>query len=351
MSISGQNNSFTADQREYRHGSSRARRRHLARESHFHCCSSSVYTRANQRSGGLFSGQTTALPRINANTDTDRRSRCTGTSSPNTSRTAARRPFAPSRTTRSPAGAVNPRSTSSRQNAAHTRVFSVAVCTSPRRRVSPVVVTPKAITTWSAAKDVPSSTRTSHSASSCRRSWSVCRGPLVLPARDPAQQLTKHADIVRAWCLPLGVRRERHLGPGPHIPSGWVEFTPRAPTDGQRRDLRPAGADRVPSAARSRCGPGGGGANGERLAASRATSMSRSRSLTRPVPRPPVHASTESAPSAPRLRAKCLCRETGVSEVSRVSGGRARTAASERRGIRPLATRRSTTVSTGGDQR
>ena len=44
-------------------------------------------------------------------------------------------------------------------------------------------------------------------------------GPFVLPARDPAPQRTKHVDLVRAWCLPRGVRRERHRGPGPHIPS------------------------------------------------------------------------------------------------------------------------------------
>lgn len=45
------------------------------------------------------------------------------------------------------------------------------ICTKPNTRFSPVTVTPRAITTWSSAKDLPSSNRTSQSRSSCRRSW------------------------------------------------------------------------------------------------------------------------------------------------------------------------------------
>lgn len=46
-----------------------------------------------------------------------------------------------------PFGAANRRAISSRTKAAHVRLFSVAVCTSPKTRFSPSVVTPKAMTT------------------------------------------------------------------------------------------------------------------------------------------------------------------------------------------------------------
>ncbi len=57
------------------------------------------------------------------------------------------------------------------------RLFSRACSRSrsarvPRMRFSPVVVTPSATTSWSPANDLPSSTSTSHSASSSRRSCS-----------------------------------------------------------------------------------------------------------------------------------------------------------------------------------
>ena len=42
---------------------------------------------------------------------------------------------------------VESRSISWRRNVAQTRLFSVAVCTSPNTRFSPVMVTPSAITT------------------------------------------------------------------------------------------------------------------------------------------------------------------------------------------------------------
>jgi len=96
-----------------------------------------------------------------------------------TSCTAARRPFAPSRTTSNPCGARKPRATSSCRKAAQTRLFSVAVCAIPRMRFSPVVVTPRAITIWSDAKCFPSSSSTSHSRSSCRRSCN-CRSAVAL---------------------------------------------------------------------------------------------------------------------------------------------------------------------------
>jgi hypothetical protein len=85
----------------------------------------------------------------------------------------ARRPLAPSRTTRSPWATRRPRSTRWRRKAAQTRSFSVAVCTNPRTTFSPVSVTPSAITMRSRAKVFPSSSRATMSKAARSRSWNA----------------------------------------------------------------------------------------------------------------------------------------------------------------------------------
>jgi hypothetical protein len=82
--------------------------------------------------------------------------RCTTERLLNARRTAARRPFPPSRIARIPWEMSRPRPRSDRRNAVRTFSFSVSVSTNPRKRFSPLSVIPSAMTIVASANVFPS---------------------------------------------------------------------------------------------------------------------------------------------------------------------------------------------------
>ena len=86
-------------------------------------------------------------------------------------RTADRSPLPPSRITSTPWETSRPRSTNDRRNGVSTCAFSVSVSTKPRKRFSPDIVMPSAMTIVASANVLPSRTTATTSSPDRSRSW------------------------------------------------------------------------------------------------------------------------------------------------------------------------------------
>ena len=134
-----------------------------------------------------------------------------------------------------------------------TRLFSLAVCTSPKIRFSPVVVTPSAITSASPANVLPSSTSTNHSASSSRRSCKR-RSSCALARRKRRDTLKRASPNAFGTAL-AAASYSRHDRPPARPARGEIVRRPaRAGAAAPRRSPgapRTAPPDRAPGATRT----------------------------------------------------------------------------------------------------